>query len=641
MRLLLAVSLCFLMPLMAYASSSEWNETPQQKLRLISGAYEGEHATMGVEFELQPGWKLYWHTSGDVGLPTEVNWQRSTNIRSVDISWPVPERDVLMIDDTKGLESFVYHNHVVLPLTVTPEDQAADINAKMQVHYSVCKEICIPLIADLTLAISPGYQDPQMLSVIREFEAKTPQANGTKGMFVKTLGFFSTPQGEYSVQIEAASEQGFQNPDAIMTTEGPFHFSKPEVRYSNGKRNAVLRSVVTLLDPNTPLPVGSKVSILLHDQGQAVETVLPISALQMEAETDTLSFFTWITMIGFAVLGGLILNIMPCVLPVLSIKLFSVLKQHGKDTAYIRKSFILSALGILSSFLLLAVLACILKLAGHTVGWGFHFQNPLFLSALIVVLLVFAANLIGLWEMRLPAWLNRILPLAQRDSLSGAFFTGAFATLLATPCTAPFLGTAVSFALTRGTLEILVIFMAMGAGMAVPYLLFAALPGLVRFLPKPGQWMVRVKYVLAALILLTAGWLGWIVAHDIGLRSNTASEQEQFWQKFDPEAIPVLVAQGKTVFVDITADWCLTCKYNELRVLDRKTVQSALQQKNVVPMRADVTRPDADVMLYLKQHNRYGIPFNAVFGPGAPEGILLPELLSDEDVIKALNTAKK
>ncbi len=643
MRLLLAFLLLSILPVTVHASSaSEWSQTPQQKVRLIGGAYEEGKATLGVEFELQPGWKLYWHISGDVGLPTEINWQRSTNIQSAEVFWPVPERDVLSIDGEKALESFVYHNHVVLPLIVTPEDPSADVNAKIQVHYSVCKEICIPLIADLALKISPGYQDLQMQNVIREFWNKTPQRNGANGMSVQTMEFFSTPQSEYSIEIGAFSEQGFTNADAIITADGPFQFSQPEVSYSNGKRKATLRSVVTFLEPNTPLAPGMMVSILLHDEGRAVEARLPISALQMKEQTDTFSLFSWITMIGFAVLGGLILNIMPCVLPVLSIKLFSVLKHHGKERNYIRKSFLLSALGIIASFMLLAGLAAILKLAGHTVGWGFHFQSPVFLTILMVILLAFAANLFGLWDMRLPGWLNRILPLAQKDSLSGAFFTGAFATLLATPCTAPFLGTAVSFALTRGIVEIIVIFFAMGVGMAVPYLVFAILPGLIRFLPKPGQWMVRVKYVLAALILLTAVWLGWIVAHDLGLReASTASKQQEFWQPFDPEAIPVLVAQGKVVFVDITADWCLTCKYNELRVLDRDAVQSALQAKNIVAMRADITQPDANVMLFLKQHNRYGIPFNAVYGPGKPEGILLPELLSQDEVIKALNTAKK
>jgi len=312
---------------------------------------------------------------------------------------------------------------------------------------------------------------------------------------------------------------------------------------------------------------------------------------------------------------------------------------------------------------------------------------------MIVILTIFAANLLGLFEITLPWRLQSKLSHADGSpGYAGYFATGAFAAVLATPCSAPFLGTAVAFALAGRAVDVLVIFTAMGVGLALPYLLVAARPALIGRLPKPGRWMVALKMVLGGLLALTALWLFWVLDGVAGtwavlavavlmalavvllalrlpglapgLRAaglgavllaalaapaltpapapqRLSGADAADWQPFERAAIADHVAAGRTVFVDVTADWCLTCKANKALVLDREPVRSTLAKDGIVALRADWTRPDEGISRYLASFDRYGIPFNAVYGPGAPEGIALPEILSAQAVLDALDRAAR
>jgi suppressor for copper-sensitivity B len=261
-----------------------------------------------------------------------------------------------------------------------------------------------------------------------------------------------------------------------------------------------------------------------------------------------------------------------------------------------------------------------------------------------LVCILFAANIWGLFEIPMPAFAGRA-QLAADARANGthakSFFTGVLATALATPCSAPFVGTAVGFALARGPVEILAIFLALGLGLALPYLAVAAAPGLVRLLPRPGRWMRWLKGLLAITLLGTAIWLVSIIGVQTGLLSGGAGGDRIGWTKFDENAIAAQVADGKTVFIDVTADWCLTCQANKKLVLDRAPVAARLQGDRVVAMKADWTNPDPIISAFLERHGRYGIPFNIVYGPGAPQGLALPELLTDADVLGALDQAAK
>ena len=384
-----------------------------------------------------------------------------------------------------------------------------------------------------------------------------------------------------------------------------------------------------------------------------------------------------------ALLGGLILNVMPCVLPVLGIKLAGAVGVAGAAPGRVRAGFLASAAGVMAFMWALAALVLAAKAAGLAVGWGVQFQNPAFLAAMVAVTGLFAANLAGAFEIALPQAFGTSLA-RGRAGLAGDFATGAFAAVLATPCSAPFLGTAVAFALAGGAAEVGVVFTLLGLGLALPYLVVAARPSLVRRLPRPGRWMIAVRGVLAAMLAATALWLAWVLANVAGVATalgvgalvlaavvvtawrgrlgpaalgtaalavvaalampaalpRAEAAEDPGWAAFDAGAIAAEVAAGRVVFVDVTADWCLTCQANKRVVLNRGRVAQALGSEAVVPMRADWTRPDEAIRRYLEEHGRYGIPFYAVYGPGAPEGLVLPEVLTPGLVLDALETAR-
>ncbi|MCL2474165.1 MAG: thioredoxin family protein, partial [Alphaproteobacteria bacterium] len=345
----------------------------------------------------------------------------------------------------------------------------------------------------------------------------------------------------------------------------------------------------------------------------------------------------------FAFIGGFILNLMPCVLPVLAIKLMSVINHAGAEKSRIRIGFMFNVLGIIFSFLVLAGLVIFLKHIKYAVGWGIHFQQPAFLVFLILVLVIFALNLFGVFEFSLPKFITNKVTVYKRGSpVSGEFFAGVLATLLATPCSAPFLGTAVAFSLAAGGLEVLVIFLFIGIGMSVPYLMIALFPHLVAFLPKSGKWMLSLKRILGLLLILTAVWLGFVLNTQLsGAEKSETSEapEKLVWQKFDEEAMQQHLADGKIVFLDVTADWCLTCKANKLFTFNNKKVIQVLDVPEIVLMQADWTQSNEKISALLAKHGRYGIPFNVIYKQDR-EAVVLPELLTPSLVIKAIDKWK-
>jgi suppressor for copper-sensitivity B len=397
--------------------------------------------------------------------------------------------------------------------------------------------------------------------------------------------------------------------------------------------------------------------------------------------------------LGLALFGGLILNLMPCVLPVLAIKLLGVVSKGGRSRRDVRLGFLASAAGILFAFLLLAAAMITAKSVGAAAGWGIQFQYPLFLVFLALLCVLFAGNLWDLFEIRLPANIaGNIVPRDGIHGLVGDFLSGVFATVLATPCSAPFLGTAIGFALAGGPIEILGVFVALGTGLALPYLLVALFPGLAGLLPRPGGWTITLRRILGFALLGTAAWLVSVLTVQAGtlaallvviclgallfllwaqrrLRGfqrlvalmslttvgvlafvpislfqarglpNQAPIAHRFWRPFDAAQSPKLIAERHVIIVDVTADWCITCRVNEKLVLDREPVVTALGRRSVVAMKADWTRPSDQIAAYLASFGRYGIPFSVVYGPDAPHGILLPELLTSASVMAALSAA--
>jgi suppressor for copper-sensitivity B len=440
----------------------------------------------------------------------------------------------------------------------------------------------------------------------------------------------------------ASSGEAFVAPDALVEGARNFYFGKPQVELSAGNRQARLTLPVERLGSG-PALTDSDLTLTLFDGQRGMETRARPALLPAGGMSASLGGILPILLI--ALLGGLILNVMPCVLPVLVLKLTSVLDVAARERAHLRGAFLATAAGIVSSFAVLALGLVAVKAAGASIGWGIQFQQPVFLALMAVICILFAANIWGLFEIPMPAFVGNIAVSGERRFATDhakSFFTGVLATALATPCSAPFVGTAVGFALGRGPVEILAIFLALGLGLSAPYLAIAAAPGLVRLLPRPGRWMRWLKSLLGLTLLGTAIWLISIIGVQTGLLNSGVGfggGERLAWRAFDEAAIATEVAAGKTVLVDVTADWCLTCQANKKLVLDQDPVATRLLGAGVVAMKADWTNPDPAIAAFLERHGRYGIPFDIVYGPAAPEGIPLPELLTDADVLAALDRA--
>ncbi len=684
----------------AEAAASAWLDHEHAQLRLLAATDSvGTQADLrlGLHFKLQPGWKIYWRSPGDAGYPPAVDWQGSENLAEAEIRWPVPHRFSLF-----GLETFGYGEEVVLPIVARLERPGQAVALRAAISYLICSDICVPHDGLLSLDLVAWPGTPALYAfLIDQAESTVPGLGAEAGLSLERARLTGSSDAPV-LEATARSDIPFAGPDLLV--EGPpgFSFGKPEVTLSDGGRQAELSMAAARGALAEGVLEGKRLTLTLTDGRRGLETEV-IARYEKLPPMAALDGRSLLVMLGLALLGGLILNLMPCVLPVLSIKLLSAIGHGGRELGAIRVSFLASAAGIVFSFLILAGAALALKAGGLAVGWGIQFQQPLFLSAMALVVTLFACNLLGWFEIPLPGWLGDLAAAGAGGStagdghgghgLVGHFLTGAFATLLATPCSAPFLGTAVGFALARGPAEILLIFAVLGLGLALPYLAVAAFPGLAGRLPRPGPWMVMLRRILGLALAGTALWLLTVLAAQVGataaalaglllagvglllflrarlrgrvlaaavsalalaalalpLGFGTTTRPEPAagtaaagdWRPLDTAEIDRLVAAGKVVFVDVTADWCLTCRVNKTLVLDDGQVAERLGADPVVTMRGDWTLPNDEITDYLTGFGRYGIPFNAVYGPAAPEGKLLPELLSVDAVLSALDAASR
>lgn len=662
-------------------ATSEWSANDQGALRLISAVTavgDAGRVQLGLQFNLKPGWKVYWRSPGDAGYPPSIDWKGSDNLAEAIVSWPAPHRF-----SVSGLETMGYKDEVVLPIIVRLNDAAQPVSLKAAVDYLTCDVICVPQHVDLSLDLPAGNAEaaPQA-HLISRYLAQVPGQGALQGLGLASAA--ATDSGALKVVVTA--DPPLTNPDLFIERADQMQFAKPQVRLQQGGKRVVFEAAPVPKTGEGGL-LDKPLTLTVVDGSRGMEVVTAVAPAEPGSR-----FGKTVAMLGVALLGGFILNLMPCVLPVLSLKVLGLIGHAGGEKQTIRRGFLASAAGIVCSFLALAIAAVAVRAAGAAVGWGIQFQQPLFLVFMVAVVTLFAANLFGLFEIALPQWAASAgAGKGDPHTLASHFGSGAFATLLATPCSAPFLGTAVGFALAHGAPEIFAIFTALGLGMASPYLAIAAWPRLAQRLPRPGQWMIILRRILALTLLGTAVWLLFVLAAETGDKtaasvgalmvlalavlaaghrlavamrlaavgllvggaafiSHGASPRptpaapaalKGLWKPFDKEALAKDVAAGKVVFVDVTADWCITCQVNKATVVYRGKVAAVLTGGGVVAMEADWTRPDDGVAAYLTSFGRYGIPFNAVYGPGAPDGIALPELLTEDAVLEALEKAKR
>ncbi|KOO13871.1 cytochrome C biogenesis protein [Vibrio xuii] len=632
-----------------------------------------------LEVDLSGDWKTYWRSPGEGGIAPSINWDKSTNLNNVDWHWPHPEHYSLL-----GINTLGYKGDVVIPMTLHVDDfnQPVFIDAKLTL--SSCTTICVLTDYPLSLSFTPNE-----LTVSEQAMYIHAQAIS---MVPKPSPLISEQHAKWDkrtnqLEVTLTKSLGWQKPDLIIDSSeeaiSDYSYKLKTIDVEGDTLTAVFEVSTWLGDIDL---TEQSVNITIKDTDFIAEQTAPVSIGAISNVSADLSL---IEMIGFAVLGGLILNVMPCVLPVLGMKLSGVIAAQGLERRKIRLQFLASSAGILTSFWLLAAFLLILKLTGSAIGWGIQFQSPWFIGFMVMVTALFGANMLGLFEIRLSSGTNTWLASKGDNSYGGHYLQGMFATLLATPCSAPFLGTAVAFALAASTLDMVAIFTALAIGMALPWIVVALFPGLASYLPKPGAWMNKVKLLFGVMMLITSGWLVYLLANhlpifwivmivviafvwilarikqvygnkalaisgslSLGLLAgglilgsvtadhwSTPLPEDLPWKPLSNEAIANSVAQGKTVFVNVTADWCVTCKANKIGVILQDPVYSALQHSNVVTIQGDWTHPDGKVTDYLRANGRFGVPFNIVYGPNAPEGIPLPVILTSDAVTSALKAA--
>ncbi len=669
----------------------------------------GKAFTVGLRLKMAPHWHTYWQYSGDAGLPTALEWQLPDGFKAGSIQWPAPDKIVSPGD----IINYGYSDEVVLLTEITPPAQlpaGGEVALKAKATWLVCADRCIPGDANLSLNLSSaGQAQAANTEVFAKYRALLPvpadPANVRRQLDGKKLSFQYSGTGPVPAQgsefFPLPGDQAVvEHPDPVTITPGGAGWtaSSAVVVSSDPKDAEQVGGVWMFVDQS-----GGKAAFSVSAQPGSVASVKqatsepPISpggnvvAGSGTTPTRVAGSFWHFLLLGL--LGGLILNVMPCVLPVISLKLFSFVKQANEAPARVLRLGLAYAAGVFAWFLGFAALVIGLRAAGHQVGYAFHLQNPWFLVGLSAATFVFALNLLGVFEIILPGTVTNAASDAagRREGYAGAFVQGVLATVLGSACTAPLFGEALAFAFSQSALVIFAMFAAIATGMSAPFVLLAARPGWLRFLPKPGAWTERVKQATGFLLLATVLWLLLTLGHSKGpdgivwtgallltlgvacwvqgaFNTLAASDRARWMARL---AIVVLLVgggwfcvrevgqarlpdasgagfaaqldsalkTGRTVFVDFTAEWCVSCKVNERVVLDSEPVRKAMQDGNVMLVKADYTVASEDISRLLRQFNAASVPLYVIYPAGKPEApVVLPTILTQQTVLDALAT---
>ncbi len=743
-------------------------------------AEPGSTFLAGVEFEIQPDWHIYWKYSGDSGMPTRVEWEAPEGVEITELSWPLPYH----IEEAGGIEVYGYGDEVMLLFRVrVPENfegETLDLTAKAS--WLVCKEICVPGSATLTKSVpvaEPGTAEPQHSEKFLHWQEKQPQRAGALGLPFENFEWSKTDDSLVLTLTGLESERFAEGIDYFPLPDKGISIGHPEVRMiDEGATATVTIPVLDGLDTHDkirgilvaePESAGVRQGWFVErlqgtqfgsltdaqreeiealqaggtpaggdgaatnpdaaaggttapggDQNAGAEKTAAEQAGVVEVQNNGAAVPPLLHLIFFAFLGGLILNVMPCVLPAISLKIFGFIEQAQEDPRRIFLHGLSFTAGILLFFLGIGALAIAITAGGGLYTWGSQFQNPAFVIFLMIVVFVFALNLFGIFEISLPGAVQTGASQAAGGSgYAGSFLHGLLATLLATACTAPFMGVALTGTLGQPAYVILTVFGALGLGMASPYLLLSANPKWLKVMPKPGSWMEAVKQFMGFLLMATVIWLFsvlirlttieaaiWTLVCLLGLglalwlwgivrpqfqgaasgvfgamaavvllaslsvlyvkevtttepvaaeSSGGAANVQEIakaasvtadggidWQKWSPEAVEAGLAQGRIVFVDFTAEWCVTCKTNKRLVLNTSPIQEAFAEHNVLALKADWTRPDEKIETALHSFDRIGIPVNIFYSPKNPgEPVILPEVLTKAVVLDTLQSVSQ
>ncbi len=706
-RLALAflVPLAACLPALAASSSADGPHVHVQLVVLPQELSRGGTAHAGLYFKLEPGWHVYWKNAGDAGQPPRIHWTLPQGVTASDLEFPAPQRLPL-----GPLMDFGYENEVLFPLALQVAQTAKPGPAPLQakVSWLVCQATCIPGKADLEVDREiAGHQGKSTVLVSDQalydrFAARLPkpQPHLFKAVFQPEKSDFRlavvTGQKEDSAVFFPADQGILDNPAAQRLTPTPRGFVL-DLRKDAGltANPAELKGVLELAGGRAyeiaALPGMVKGVPAVADEPAAASpasgaAMSPAPAAGRVSSSSSMGLFS---AAGLAFLGGLLLNLMPCVFPVLFLKGLALVQSGSEERRKLRAHGFVYTLGIVVSFWILVGVLLGLRAAGTGLGWGFQFQSPVFLSLMAGLLFFLGLSLAGQFEIGLTLT-STGGSLATRQGYTGSFFTGVLAVIVATPCTAPLMGAAVGYALAQPAAVTFAVFTALALGLAAPYVALTLQPAWTRLLPRPGAWMDVLKQAISVPIFATVIWLAWVVAQAYGAsvlaallgsflllaiagwflgrwparrwstavaigivlvviavsalaprRLSTASEassvtEKQGWEPWSAETVARYQAQGRPVFVDFTASWCLSCQVNERVALSQTQVQQAFADANVALLRADWTRHDDAITQALTALGRDGVPAYALYVPGNSTPQMLPEVLTPGIVTNAL-----
>ena len=677
------------------ASGGVYEGKPRVRATLLSDVTQvnpGGELRLGVQLQMARGWHVYWKNPGEAGLPSAVVWD-APRVAVGPLVWPAPE---VHRSPDATITSYGYAGAVVLFAHARAQpDVQPPLTVVATVEVLVCEVQCIPARLELTrvLGVGPRLADAAGAALLDAAAARVPRAPSAAGLRVSVRRTTSLVpgqpfEGELTVERADGSPEPLAATDAFIPEKLPGIASVQGISLGPGRLSLWGRAAA---DASPAPPRVSGVVALAN--GETLEVSAPFDLPAGVAPRPAASkppFPTrapglgWVLLLAF--LGGVLLNAMPCVFPVLALKAYGFARTVHADHGSVRTHALAYTGGILGSLLVLAVAVLGLRAAGHAVGWGFQFQEPLFVAVLAAVVLVFALNLLGVFEVTPPSHGTGSL-VAAVDHTHGPLRSageGVLAVVLATPCSAPLLGTAVGFAFAASAPVVLAVFLVVGLGLAAPFCVLVLVPGLRTRLPRPGAWMERAKQLLGFALLATAVWLSGIlgalagvdgvvrllvfllavglaawawgawrrgpvlvagvalvlVTGGVALRFGSGPAPVAGREAWSDEAVARALAQGRPVLVDFTAEWCLSCKFNERTVLASEAVQSAVARTRTQLLVADWTRRDAGIARRLAAHGRAGVPMYLVYAPARPDRPeVLPELLTTELVVGALERA--
>jgi thiol:disulfide interchange protein/DsbC/DsbD-like thiol-disulfide interchange protein len=651
-----------------------------------------EHAALapgenwvGLRLRPEPGWHVYWRNPGDSGIPSRLDWQLPEGVAAGEIQWPYPHPESL-----GELTNYGYSDetlHLVL-LNIAPDLPAGPLALRASASWLACKDICVPGKAELSLqlplAAQRGAADPDWAHLFAKARAELPQPATWPAQF-------AVDGDDVSLQISSAELDGAQQvtffayandlvnhaaPQRIAAVPGTLRLSQQVSPYfvaAPAQVDGVL--VVTRDGATRAFEISAAAGEVAVVPGPGLVAAPAHRSADEGAPPPALAL-----VLLFALIGGLILNLMPCVFPVLSLKAIALMK-HGGDAPERRRQTHAYTAGVIASCVLVAAAMLGLRSAGEAVGWGFQLQSPAFVALMAYVLFALGLSLSGAVHFGV-GLMNLGSGLAQKPGLSGAFFTGVLAVVVASPCTAPFMGTALGYAMTQPAWVALLVFATLGLGLALPFLLLGWFPQLAALLPRPGAWMERFKQFMAFPLYLSVVWLLWVLARQtdpqtlarallglvaiafvlwlwpsrgvlaasaklvalaaaVGLAlmppapAAVATAAAAGTEPWSSERVAELRANGRTIFVDFTADWCLSCKVNERVALESDKVQRAFAEHQVAFLVGDWTRADPLITAELARFGRNGVPLYLVYVNGG-EPKVLPQLLTPEIVLAAL-----